>query len=307
MLKRALQEFARKLAPEKIAPEYGFSFELVTSLKQRPRVPRSVDINIHNYCTAKCDMCPMPSLGRKLEKGVMPFSLFERIVDQIVAAGRPTVTFCQNGDVFALPNSIDYLRHACARGLDMYLVTNSAMLNREKVDALVEMGFAGKLYVSFHGIRKATYEKTMGLPFERTLASVNYLLERGLKVQFIRALTHNFEPGEQEEAERYWNRRGVAVTFAPPHSWSGTVREQPPVKETIKGCIQPLNQLCIDFNGDVYLCCIDLMKQVVVGNAKETPLLDIWNGERYLSVVRALFDNSLPQDHMCRKCHAAMV
>jgi hypothetical protein len=38
---------------------------------------------------------------------------------------------------------------------------------------------------------------------------------------------------------------------------------------------------CTLTNGDVIACCRDSDYEEVMGNAYETPILDIWNGEKY--------------------------
>lgn len=49
-----------------------------------------------------------------------------------------------------------------------------------------------------------------------------------------------------------------------------------------KSCSYILDKMCINYRGDVILCCADYFYQVVFGNVMEMKLWDIWNSERYL-------------------------
>lgn len=301
-----LQRIINILRPKKLTAKYDLPYEQIYRLEERTVSPPCININIHNYCNAKCDMCPVSRYSYLIAKGKMSFDLFRRIIDEYRSFGYGTVTFCQNGEVFALPDAIEYIRYAVLQNLNIYIVTNASLLDPRKIDSLIKMGYNGNIYLSFHGINKSTYEKTMGLDYERTLRNINYLVKKYKKVTFIRSLSHNFEPGEKERVERYWNRRGIPVMFDQTHTWAGTVDANLPIFRKIQGCIQPLNQMCIDYNGDVYLCCIDLLKQVVLGNITEVPMSEIWTGRAFTEILEDIFNNTAADDFFCRKCHAVI-
>ena len=53
-------------------------------------------------------------------------------------------------------------------------------------------------------------------------------------------------------------------------------------------CLKPFTSMYIDYNGSVMICCnlrSDIKQHDIgyMGNAFETPIKEIWNGDRYLS------------------------
>jgi len=292
--------------PKKVNAQYDLPYKQVYRLEERPTSPSCIAIDIHNYCNAKCDMCPIFHYSPLIPKGKMPFDLFRRIIDEYRSLGGGAVTFCQNGEMFVLPEALEYIKYVVLQNLSTYIVTNASLLDPKKTDLLIKMGFNGNIYVSFHGINKSTYEKTTGLNYGRTLRNINYLIKKYQRVKFIRSLSHNFESREREKVERYWNRRGIPVMFDQTHTWAGAMNTSVSVASKIQGCIQPLNQMCIDFNGDVYLCCIDLLKQFIVGNITESSIYKVWNGRVFTEILEAIFNNAVSDDFLCRKCHAVI-
>jgi radical SAM protein with 4Fe4S-binding SPASM domain len=58
----------------------------------------------------------------------------------------------------------------------------------------------------------------------------------------------------------------------------------------------------VDFAGRVVGCCRDLRSEYALGNLLEQSASDIWNGERMVSLRRALVDKR-PQDiGICKAC-----
>jgi radical SAM protein with 4Fe4S-binding SPASM domain len=67
-------------------------------------------------------------------------------------------------------------------------------------------------------------------------------------------------------------------------------------------CHQPWVNFTIDFAGRVVGCCRDLRSEYVLGNLLEQTATEIWNGEKMMSLRRALTAQR-PQDiGICKAC-----
>jgi radical SAM protein with 4Fe4S-binding SPASM domain len=53
-------------------------------------------------------------------------------------------------------------------------------------------------------------------------------------------------------------------------------------------CIRPSREMCVLYNGDCVLCCVDWHRTVVLGNVQEQSIREVWNNARYLQIRRAL-------------------
>ena len=68
-------------------------------------------------------------------------------------------------------------------------------------------------------------------------------------------------------------------------------------------CFYPFYQLLVDFDGGVLLCNHDWDKRLILGNVKETSVLDIWNSEKYKE-IRGNLANANRNHSPCNRCDA---
>jgi len=68
-------------------------------------------------------------------------------------------------------------------------------------------------------------------------------------------------------------------------------------------CFYPFYQVLIDYDGAVLLCNHDWNKRLILGNVKKTPILDLWNSEKYKE-VRGRLANANRNHSPCNKCDA---
>lgn len=63
----------------------------------------------------------------------------------------------------------------------------------------------------------------------------------------------------------------------------GLVNQKPSTGKRPKGnCNYIFSKMCINYLGDVILCCADYQYKVVYGNVSRHSLVDIWNSEKYI-------------------------
>jgi hypothetical protein len=61
--------------------------------------------------------------------------------------------------------------------------------------------------------------------------------------------------------------------------------------------------MCILWNGDVVLCCVDWRRTVIAGNVADTPAPDVWNASKFQEIRRAFEEQdigALPE--ICVNC-----
>jgi radical SAM protein with 4Fe4S-binding SPASM domain len=68
-------------------------------------------------------------------------------------------------------------------------------------------------------------------------------------------------------------------------------------------CDFPFFDLAVRANGEVVLCCHDLLGESVMGNVYQTPLVEIWNGPAYRELRRHMLNRDAGRVHpVCQKC-----
>jgi len=76
-------------------------------------------------------------------------------------------------------------------------------------------------------------------------------------------------------------------------------------------CKMPFTQMAVRSNGDVLLCCYDLLGRFVLGNVRQHSLMDIWQGDKYRQIRQAMLErnvNDLPATcQQCQQYHGEML
>jgi radical SAM protein with 4Fe4S-binding SPASM domain len=67
-------------------------------------------------------------------------------------------------------------------------------------------------------------------------------------------------------------------------------------------CLQPSNQLVVNWKGDVVLCCCDFYGEYVMGNVNDSKLLDIYNSRKYLYYKNNLIKGQRSSIPICKHC-----
>lgn len=283
----------------------------------RPAYPKQMIVDVHSYCNATCVICPYNSLKDKLPKGVMEEELFRKIIDDYKRLGekhafRGVVIFCSMGEFFLYPElSIERMRYVLEAGLDFNIQTNAAAMVPKQIDRLLANGFKGSFMISCHGVTKEVYEPIMGLDLERTLANIDYLLEKYPKEKIcIQAIPYHWPFGETRRVRKYWRQRDVHVRIPLPNNRAGLVSNLPANdKRRLLGCAsnRPFGEMICNIKGDVQLCCNDMAQKEIVGNLGKNSIEEVWNGPGMTTRLGWLYcGERSPASFICHSCEFAV-
>jgi len=67
-------------------------------------------------------------------------------------------------------------------------------------------------------------------------------------------------------------------------------------------CARLWNSLNIHSNGNVVPCCIDFNEEIVLGNAKNTPLIEIWNNDKFNELREMHMQKRFDEIPLCKNC-----
>jgi len=249
--------------------------------------------------------------------------LFEKIIND--CRDNPDLVFINlfmNNEPLTDPHiveRVEYVKKTLPQ-VCVTLYTNGLLLTEETADRLKRTKFDW-ISISFHGIRKATIEDTMGIPYDKALHRINTFIKkvrrekRALK-EFvgINFLNHeNLTEEEIGEVIEYWKGKGIGhVAYFPgPVTRAGNVSTLPKPCNSgkILGCysVQEDEMIHILEDGKVVLCCMDWRREVILGDLNNQSIHEIWNGKRrdVWDMIQGMTEMS--EDFLCRKCEEAMV
>ena len=68
-------------------------------------------------------------------------------------------------------------------------------------------------------------------------------------------------------------------------------------------CTLPFYSCVINPDGEVTPCCSDWKRDILLGNVKDVPFYEVWNGEKYKKFLKGMLENGRKKNHFtCAKC-----
>ncbi|MEK7284221.1 MAG: SPASM domain-containing protein, partial [Acidobacteriota bacterium] len=204
--------------------------------------------------------------------------------------------------------------HAAIPGCKVVVTSNGHFLTPPVVDAILALGSGlHELYVSFQGLDREAYERTMrgSMNFDRTLANVNHFIDeqrrRGLDRPKLWITMVDTAVIDARKAVAYWRARGVASKFTTLENRGGNIRNAESFSRTkamsyYTTCTRLFKQAYILFNGDMVLCCVDYSREQVLGNIMNSSIHDVWNGPVAQEIRRRYLAHEFDGLPLCGNC-----
>ncbi len=294
-------------------------------LLQRDRVwgqPVFFTIETINSCNFRCIYCPQSDQDNHFVngRGIMSLEDFKRIIANLRSCfDVRIVSLHRDGEPLLNKRLEAYIGHLTELGVCVTVSSNCSLLSAERAQRLVEAGLS--MVGTDFCAEAALYERLRARGvWEDTLEGIRHLLRAGVdqhadfRVVIKDMATHGASLKDAQismertrELFREWSDR---VTVMPVyfHNALGeslvNLSKGPdaPERTLYTLCHQPWVNFTIDFAGRVVGCCRDLRSEYVLGNLLEQSAAEVWNGERMVSLRRALIEKR-PQDvGICKAC-----
>ena len=251
------------------------------------RKPSAVMIELSNACNLKCEMC----YRGERESGLMNLNLFTRIVDQVAEIGNVNVYLHFGGEPLLNPDFVKMIEYISTKRSRLYNIgffTNGMLLDAQKAEALVQNKIDW-VTISIDGVGSVQERIRCGSVYATIEDNINrLLLLRGKsKKPLVFTNTTISSQTDQELAEirKAWTGKVDGVVFSPcVDSKTFKLLNVDRWKQHFEGkresfCKMPLYQLIVYWNGQVGFCCHDFNGYGVVGDMKNSKLMDIWKSK----------------------------
>jgi radical SAM protein with 4Fe4S-binding SPASM domain len=276
--------------------------------------PKVVLIDTISYCNLKCSMCVHKEMKRR--KGIMPWNLFAKIVDEIAETDKNVrIWMVFFGEALLLkkrkPTIFDMIAYAKRKGLsDVVLNSNANLLDEEAAKELICSGLDA-IYIGIDAFKPETYAKVrVGGNYEKAVRNTLWLIKLKNSMNsekpevFIQFVEMDINQNEKEDFIQFWNQQGAAVKIRPKVSWAGFIDAPNLVldREERWPCYWAMQTMSITDTGKVVTCAVDLDAAFIAGDINNQSLKEVWNGR--LKELRQchLFKqfHALPEN--CREC-----
>jgi radical SAM protein with 4Fe4S-binding SPASM domain len=270
-------------------------------------------IDIGNICNLKCPFCRTGNgVTPTSEKGLMTLESFRIILSKIEAHATFVCLF-NWGEPFLNKNLLPMISMLHERGIPVHLDSNLTLrdFDDDEAEAIVRSGLSS-LFASIDGVTQESYEKyRVGGSLERALGNLRRLVAArnrlgsetpGLIWDFY---LNRYNEHEVEAAREVAKDIGVDIWFKPlscTDDFQATLTKQgadvfdmPPVASELHPlgkmlasvqlhpllgavCRQPFAAGVVNWNGDVYPCCVMGGEDFKLGNLIEQEFDEVWNG-----------------------------
>lgn len=289
--------------------------------------PLVVHVDTNNVCNFKCKFCTTGAheLLEKYErpKGFMTLSLFKKIIDDL-AEFEPKVKdliFHKNGEPLLHSNIVEMIRYANDKKVSMrkILVTNGSLLTPELARGIADSGI-DYIQISIEAVSDKGYKEVsnVDISYEKIVFAVGYLFAHLKESTFLNVKIMDLGLSEEEKQKFYDDFIGICheANIEKPISYT-----QPDIIDTSLGikkdvthdfyestykdvCTLPFYTMNINFNGNVSACSFDWRHAHIMGNANNTSLKEIWNGEKYNAFRILQLSKQRDTNEFCNGCEA---
>jgi len=275
---------------------------------------RKINYDVCTACNHVCNFCSNPDERMvKLKASVDDFRKVMRNVGKYVdfseirelglsAKGEPLSNkhFCEIVEISKKEFNFQYV----------YISTNGAMLTEKKVGKVLDSGL-DSIKFSINAINREEYRRVHGKDeFDKVMDNLRRLLDlkktsySELKVMISSVVDGDIDKVAQsfkeEIGENYSLINDVRIKkllFSPArHINSNSILT---VKES---CPKPFEEVWINPDGELMLCCVDYFGEVKIGNLLTTDFDEVWNGSVMTEIRRMQDEKKFTPDHICLKC-----
>ncbi len=275
--------------------------------------PVEIALELTNYCNLRCVMCPNPTLKRA--RGYMTEALFKKVTGDI--SHEKGFLFLPQGfgELLLHKKLFELLDFAFKLGTGPIVVlTNGMLLNEINLPGLLNR--VDVIIVTIDGVTAKTYES---IRVGGSLRTVTHNIEKLIEMRggnqtphlVLRIIEMKETEGEIDSFKDFWSDRiggGDIIQVAGFNDWTGKVvyrgitemrqeRERTP-------CRMLWKNLSVYYDGQVSPCCYDAEGDLIIGNAFQETLQDIWNGSYLRNIRHFHTSHQFEKIPICSKCNS---
>lgn len=273
------------------------------------KIDKKVNFDICTYCNHKCTFCS--NSDDRTIKDQTSLEDFVQVMKNVSRYVNMTeLGLSAKGEVLVNNEFVAIVRSAKEDFLIPYLFfsTNGALLDDKKANALLEAGI-DSIKFSINAVEKKSYADVHLVDdFEKVIANFKNLLqlkkEKYPKLKIFlssvidmdkKSLERAFEALLGEEYALIDDVSRYALGFTPKFEVDSD-------KKVTKKCAIPFDELYINSDGTLGLCCKDYFDTINFGSLKEHDFMEVYNSDAFKEVRNMHKTSQFPDNHLCKNC-----
>ena len=282
--------------------------------------PMNIDLCITSRCNLSCIMCRRTLELKKgitsgifqTEQGDMDFNVYKKIIDEAAREGVYAVHITGEGEPLLHKDIIKMIKYARSKNiLDLFMHTNATLLFDGIAAELLEAGLT-RLIISMDSPVKETYEKIrVGADFDVVVNNIINFMDlkkkKGLKYPFVRVQMVEMN-NNRDQRNAYVNYFGDIVDsiglieYMNFYELDEEDRYYRPRKyKDDYVCKQLWQRLCVNFDGNVYIC-VHIHENGKVGTVHNSSIKELWHDEKMKKLRNCHLEGNIGKIAPCSNC-----
>ena len=274
------------------------------------KFPRHLFVETTSFCNLQCKMCPRNSNPVKL--GFMDPALFKKIIDEAKQYGQRSFSLHLFGEPLLdkeIINRIEYIKSVNQEN-SIILTTNGVLLNSDLSKKLVKYGL-DKIAISIHSPDKKTYQEITGKDGLETveknimsLIEIKKELKSNTPKIFLRLVKIKENRNQVEEFRKKWCKFPLKIEIRDGHNYGGKIEGmiKPKFKKRYP-CYHLWFAPGVSWDGEISICCDDINREAVIGNANTSGISEVWQGEKIKEYRRLHLRGDFHEIPLCKNCN----
>lgn len=219
------------------------------------------------------------------------------------------------GDPLLDKHMAEYVKLLKERGFYSYFSCNPANINLEKTYDMMQSGLDYIKY-SIESVDDEVHKKIRGeasnfkKSYEKILNVLNYKKENNLKTTIVITMLDLNRTNQKEDYDKLLDAfKDLDVYIylkSEDQQWYRKDFHGTKSVHWSEVCKHPWMTMTIKSNGEATMCMEDFNNEIIFGNAKESTLYDIWNGDKYIQFRKDHFDVN-PNFKCSGKCDMKLI
>ncbi len=297
--------------------------------------PAKITIESGNICNLRCPLCPTGQKNTSARKGLLSFSDFKKIIDEI-GKNLLLIRLYNWGEPLLNKELIQMVEYADQNKIAVKISTNLSLpIDDAQAETIIKANLQ-KIYISCDGASSSTYPiYHIEGDFDRVMSNMKLLLrkKRELKNRYTELiwLFHVFSHNEHEieTAKEIAKDIGIKLTinkirtdmgkeifetaekslerdskWLPDNQEYNTFNMAEKKSRKKPNCHLLWTETVINWEGSILPCCSVYSEKYSFGNIKEDSFKNIWNNKKYISARKNVLGHKNNDKTVCHVCKA---
>ncbi|MGM0520144.1 MAG: radical SAM/SPASM domain-containing protein [Campylobacterota bacterium] len=273
-------------------------------------LPTKVNFDICTFCNHKCNFCS--NGDKRTLKNQVSLSDFNKVMTNITKHLEiEELGLSAKGEVL-INKDLSKIIELCKNTYKIpyvYISSNGSLLTKENTYDLLEAGL-DSIKLSINGISNSEYRTTHQKDdFEKVINNLKYLLQlKKDKFPKLKVLISSIIDKQKKEIDTAFkdlleeNYELIDNTFKYNITYTPKFENFSVDNSKLKPCPLALEEVYIDSDCRLGLCCKDYFKEFDYGSLLNYDFLELYNSKPMKNLRKMHLNKSFPDNHFCRKC-----